>query len=53
MFDGQEYDQELRAHELITTETKVGKGLREPEVPQGSLDIDIPQKVTKKMTSDK
>jgi hypothetical protein len=44
MFTGEEYDKELRAHDLITTETEVGKGKREPEVPESSLVIDMPQK---------
>jgi uncharacterized protein len=44
MFDGQEYDEELRTNNLISIETKVGKGVREPEPPQPSLQIDIPQK---------
>lgn len=48
MFDGKEYAEYLKKEGVQIMETEVGKGMREPEVPQTpSMDIDTPQKVVK------
>lgn len=48
MLTGKEFAELLKRENVMTMETEVSKGTREPEPPQSpSLDIDIPQKVVK------
>jgi uncharacterized protein len=48
MYTGKEFDDALRQENLISIETEVGKGVREPEPPMSpSAIIDIPQKPVK------
>lgn len=48
MFNGKEYAEYLKKENVITMETEVSKGIREPEPPSTpSLTIDMPQKVVK------
>lgn len=47
MLTAKEYAELLEKENLIDFETEVSKGVREPEPPQPSADIDIPQKPVK------
>lgn len=47
MFTPQEYAEQLRKDNITEMETEVGRGVRDAEPPQPSMDVDIPQKIVK------
>jgi hypothetical protein len=44
MITPEEYSEILKKEGLQDMETEVGEGIREPEVPESSATIDMPQK---------
>ena len=47
IYTGKEYVEALKQDDLMNIETEVEKGLRAPEVPEASMQTDVPQKVVK------
>ena len=47
ILNAEEYCDVMKQDEVLMIDTEVGQGTREPETPEPSADIDIPQKVVK------